>query len=114
MGRKTGSGFFTYPRETTSALAEMSCDPDIFLRVASMLANEAAFAFQEELASAEAINTALKLGLNFKYGPRDLAQMIGVPTIIEVLQRCTQTDPSGRYELVRHWRNLRINGALVH
>jgi 3-hydroxybutyryl-CoA dehydrogenase len=99
LGRKTGSGFFTYPHETTSALAEISCDPDIFLRVASMLVNEAAFAFQEELASADAINTALKLGLNFKHGPRDLAQMTGVPKIIETLQRCAQTDPSGRYEI---------------
>lgn len=99
LGRKTGSGFFTYPRETTGALAEIPGDPDIFVRVASMLANEAAFAFQEELASAEAINTAVKLGLNFKHGPRDLAQMIGVPKIIKTLQRCAQTDTSGRYEI---------------
>jgi 3-hydroxyacyl-CoA dehydrogenase len=97
LGRKTGSGFFTYPRETIAA--EAPCDPDIFLRVASMLANEAAFAFQEKLASAEAINTALKLGLNFRHGPRDLAHMIGVPAIVDTLQRCTEADTSGRYAI---------------
>ena len=97
LGRKTGAGFFAYPREANAPAGHEPCDPDIFLRVASMLANEAAFAFQEGLASSDAINTALKLGLNFKYGPRDLAKMIGVAAIIGTLNRCAQDDFSGRY-----------------
>jgi len=97
LGRKTGAGFFTYPRETAAPFMEELCNPDIFLRVASMLANEAAFAFQEGLASSDAINTALKLGLNFKHGPRDLAQSIGVPSIVDTLERCAKNTPSGRY-----------------
>jgi 3-hydroxybutyryl-CoA dehydrogenase len=99
LGRKSGSGFFSYPREAAAQVSEKPCDPDIFLRVAAMLANEAAFAFEEGLASAAAINTALKLGLNFKHGPQDLAKMMGVPVIIDTLKRCARTDPSGRYDI---------------
>ena len=97
LGRKTGSGFFSYPREATAPVGQESCNPDIFLRVASMMANEAAFAFQEGLASADAINTALKLGLNFKHGPLDLAKMVGVPAIVGTLERCAENNPSGRH-----------------
>ncbi|MEK1852945.1 MAG: 3-hydroxyacyl-CoA dehydrogenase NAD-binding domain-containing protein [Phyllobacterium sp.] len=99
LGRKTNAGFFAYPREATAPLSKQSCHPDIFLRVASMLANEAAFAFQEGLAPAEGINTALKLGLNFKHGPHDLAKMIGVPAIIDTLERYAKNDSSGRYTI---------------
>ncbi len=97
LGRKTGAGFYDYPREANAPAGHEPCDPDIFLRVASMLANEAAFAYQEGLASPGAINTALKLGLNFNHGPGDLAKMIGVAAIIDTLNRCAQDDASGRY-----------------
>ncbi len=97
LGRKSGTGFFVYPRGPVEQIAINDCNPEIFQRVGAMLVNEAAFAFEEKLASAEAINTAVKLGLNFKQGPRDLARSIGIPTIIDTLKRCALTDTSGRY-----------------
>lgn len=52
--------------------------------------NEACFALQESLGTAEAIDTATKLGLNHPMGPFELADLIGLDTVLyigEVLQR---------------------------
>jgi 3-hydroxybutyryl-CoA dehydrogenase len=52
--------------------------------------NEACFALQEGLGSAEDIDTGAKLGLNHPMGPLELADLIGLDTVLliaEVLQR---------------------------
>jgi 3-hydroxybutyryl-CoA dehydrogenase len=59
-------------------------------RILIPLLNEACFALQEGLASAEDIDTAVKLGLNHPMGPLTLADFIGLDTclyIAEVLHR---------------------------
>lgn len=59
-------------------------------RILIPLINEACFALQEGLASAEDIDTAVKLGLNHPMGPLTLADFIGLDTclyIAEVLHR---------------------------
>jgi 3-hydroxybutyryl-CoA dehydrogenase len=52
--------------------------------------NEACFALQEGLGTAEDIDTGAKLGLNHPMGPLELADLIGLDTVLniaEVLQR---------------------------
>ena len=52
--------------------------------------NEACFALQEGLASAEDIDTAVRLGLNHPMGPLTLADLVGLDTLLaiaEVLHR---------------------------
>jgi 3-hydroxybutyryl-CoA dehydrogenase len=52
--------------------------------------NEACFALQEGLGTAEDIDTGAKLGLNHPMGPFELADLIGLDTVLhiaEVLQR---------------------------
>lgn len=59
-------------------------------RILLPLVNEACFALQERLASAEHIDTGIRLGLNHPMGPLELADMIGLDTVLsiaEILQR---------------------------
>jgi 3-hydroxybutyryl-CoA dehydrogenase len=59
-------------------------------RILIPLLNEACFALQEGLASAEDIDAAVKLGLNHPMGPLTLADFVGLDTclaIAEVLHR---------------------------
>jgi 3-hydroxybutyryl-CoA dehydrogenase len=59
-------------------------------RILIPLLNEACFALEEGLATAEDIDTAVKLGLNHPMGPLTLADFIGLDTclaIAEVLHR---------------------------
>ncbi len=59
-------------------------------RILIPMLNEACFALQEGLASAEDIDTAVKLGLNHPMGPLTLADFVGLDTclaVAEVLHR---------------------------
>jgi len=59
-------------------------------RVLLPMINEAVFCLMEGVASAEAIDTVMKLGMNHPLGPLALADLIGLDTclaILEVLQR---------------------------
>jgi 3-hydroxybutyryl-CoA dehydrogenase len=59
-------------------------------RILIPMLNEACFALQEGLASAEDIDTAVKLGLNHPMGPLTLADFVGLDTCLavsEVLHR---------------------------
>lgn len=85
--------------ETTKALAvEMGktvitskdCPGFLVNRILIPLINEACFALQEGLGSAEDIDTGAKLGLNHPMGPLELADLIGLDTclaIADVLHR---------------------------
>jgi 3-hydroxybutyryl-CoA dehydrogenase len=85
--------------ETTVALAKdlgktvitsKDCAGFIVNRILIPLINEACFALQEGLGTAEDIDTGAKLGLNHPMGPLELADLIGLDTclaIAEVLHR---------------------------
>ncbi|WP_018989748.1 3-hydroxybutyryl-CoA dehydrogenase [Aromatoleum toluclasticum] len=55
-------------------------------RILCPMINEAIFALQEGLASAEEIDAGMKLGCNQPIGPLALADLIGLDTMLSVLQ----------------------------
>jgi 3-hydroxybutyryl-CoA dehydrogenase len=55
-------------------------------RILCPMINEAIFVLQERLASAEDIDTGMRLGTNQPIGPLALADMIGLDTVLSVLQ----------------------------
>lgn len=54
-------------------------------RVIAMLVNEGAFELSEGLASKEDIDKALKLGGNFPMGPLTLGDLIGLDTVVNIM-----------------------------
>jgi 3-hydroxybutyryl-CoA dehydrogenase len=59
-------------------------------RILCPMINEAVFALQENVGTAEAIDTVMKLGMNHPMGPLALADLIGLDVVLyvmEVLQR---------------------------
>jgi 3-hydroxybutyryl-CoA dehydrogenase len=54
-------------------------------RVLAMLINEAAFTLQEGIATASDIDTAMKLGTNYPFGPLEWADMIGIDLVLSLL-----------------------------
>ncbi|WP_172844480.1 3-hydroxyacyl-CoA dehydrogenase family protein [Tumebacillus algifaecis] len=55
-------------------------------RMVAMVINEAAYALQEGIAQAEDLDTAMKLGTNYPYGPLEWADVIGVEQVTAILQ----------------------------
>jgi 3-hydroxybutyryl-CoA dehydrogenase len=55
-------------------------------RIVCCLVNEAAFALQEGVAQPRDIDTAMKLGMNYPYGPLEWGDLIGVDVVLAVLR----------------------------
>jgi 3-hydroxybutyryl-CoA dehydrogenase len=55
-------------------------------RVLMPMINEAVFALMEGVATAEAIDTVMKLGMNHPLGPLALADLIGLDTCLNILE----------------------------
>jgi 3-hydroxybutyryl-CoA dehydrogenase len=73
-----------------TVITSKDCAGFIVNRILIPLINEACFALQEGLGTAEDIDTGAKLGLNHPMGPLELADLIGLDTclaIAEVLHR---------------------------
>lgn len=55
-------------------------------RILCPMVNEAIFAYQEGLGSAQAIDTVMKLGMNHPIGPLALADLIGLDVVLFVME----------------------------
>ncbi|HQR93041.1 MAG: hypothetical protein B7Y15_03775 [Bacteroidetes bacterium 24-39-8] len=55
-------------------------------RVIAMIINEAYFAFGDGVSSKVDMDTAMKLGTNYPFGPFEWAEKIGLPKILSLLQ----------------------------
>jgi 3-hydroxybutyryl-CoA dehydrogenase len=96
LGRKTGRGF-VFPAEAGAPPADAEA---IILRVEAVLANEAAWLLAEGGTTAEGINQALMLGLNFPRGPLDGLRRYGPARILDTLAKLEAQAPphlAGRY-----------------
>ena len=96
LGRKTGRGF-VYPAEAGAAPADAEA---IVLRIEAVLANEAAWLLSEGGTTAQGIDQAMMLGLNFPRGPLDGLRRHGLARILDTLAMLEAQAPPhlrGRY-----------------
>ncbi|MCA3444486.1 MAG: 3-hydroxybutyryl-CoA dehydrogenase [Rhodobacter sp.] len=96
LGRKTGRGF-VYPAEGADPPADAET---IALRIEAVLANEAAWLLAEGGTTADGINQAMMLGLNFPRGPLDGLRRHGLARILDTLAKLEAQAPPhllGRY-----------------
>jgi 3-hydroxybutyryl-CoA dehydrogenase len=114
LGRKSGEGYYSYvegpdaigsavpyDRDETERTREpvgptldptilAGIDPaaeQILTRLFAQIANEAAFAREEEIASPEDMETAVKLGLNWPLGPLAITELIGAERAVALLRQ---------------------------
>ncbi|HMO70199.1 MAG TPA: 3-hydroxyacyl-CoA dehydrogenase family protein, partial [Paracoccaceae bacterium] len=102
LGRKTGEGFVT----GTDPVPPPADAAAIVLRIEAALANEAASLLAEGAVTAEGIDTALKLGLNFPRGAFGAARAQGLDLVRDELLRLEGAAPAhlaGRYAPVPGW-----------
>lgn len=62
-------------------------------RVVAMIINEAYFALEEGVSSREDIDTAMKAGVNYPYGPFEWAEKIGAARVCSLLTQLSTTQP---------------------
>ena len=82
------------------------------LRVVCALINEAAFAFTEGVADAEAIDSAMQLGANYPRGPLAWAEELGLDRVVRVLDSLREVHGDA-YAAAPLLRRLAISGGSV-
>lgn len=102
LGRKSGHGYYEYDEGAARAaepeleIDAPTLDPDrlagidsvaatILRRLFAQIANETAYALEEEIASPDDMETAMRLGFNWPLGPLGLAELIGSAPAVELL-----------------------------
>lgn len=73
-------------------------------RLLACLANEAACALQEGVATAEGIDTAMRLGMNFPQGPLEWADELGPDVVLRILEGLQRQTGEDRYRPSPHLR----------
>lgn len=103
FGRKSGHGYYEYgegherepdpelgidaPTLDPAQLAKIHPAAEPMLsRLFAQIANEAAFALEEEIASPEDMETAMQLGFNWPRGPLGFAELIGPDRAADLLE----------------------------
>jgi 3-hydroxybutyryl-CoA dehydrogenase len=64
----------------------------ISARVIAMVINEAYYTLEAEVSSKKEIDTAMKLGTNYPYGPFEWSELIGLPQVYRLLIEMSRTD----------------------
>jgi 3-hydroxybutyryl-CoA dehydrogenase len=96
LGRKSGHGFYDYgegdprPADLSGIVPapEQSSNGDeaaVLDRLFAQIANEAAFALAEQVASPADMDTAMRLGFNWPRGPLEISRELGAARAVEVL-----------------------------
>ena len=103
LGRKSGHGYHDYSQGTHRkpdpdlGIEAPTLDPEqlakidpaaeqVLTRLIAQIANEAAFAREEQIASPKDMDTAMKLGFNWPVGPLRFAQLIGPDRAADLLE----------------------------
>jgi 3-hydroxybutyryl-CoA dehydrogenase len=78
----------------------------ILPRIVANLANEAAFALTEQVASAEDIDLAMRLGTNYPHGPLEWADRIGLDQVIGIITALGEVYGTDKYRPAPFLRQL--------
>ena len=89
-----------------------ACPSLITGRIVAMLVNEACSALMENVASAEAIDTAMQKGTNYPMGPLTWADAAGLDVILTVLNHLYALYKEPRYRPMRLLQEYVLSGRL--
>ncbi|MDQ2073223.1 3-hydroxyacyl-CoA dehydrogenase NAD-binding domain-containing protein [Haloarcula sp. H-GB4] len=98
LGRKTGKGYYDYDDGGGPEYVPEDAEGFDHLRVEAVMANEAAKLVGDDVATAEAIDTGMRLGAGFPEGTCRRADDIGLDNILGKLRTLYDKHGDDRYE----------------
>jgi 3-hydroxybutyryl-CoA dehydrogenase len=127
LGRKSGHGYHDYSEgaardpDPDLGIEAPTLDPEqlakidpaaeqILTRLFAQIANEAAFALEEQIATPEDMDTAMELGFNWPVGPLEFMDLISPQKAVELLERLEQ-EQGAAYEAASRLRSEAKRGS---
>jgi enoyl-CoA hydratase/3-hydroxyacyl-CoA dehydrogenase len=99
LGQKTGKGYYDYEDGDGADYGTDDVSEDFdWLRIEARMVNEAAKLIGDDVATAEAIDTGMRLGAGFPEGPCRRGDKLGLDTILDKLQELHEQTEADRYE----------------
>jgi len=97
LGQKTGEGFYSWSGGRPRIPFELAdkFDPN---RLYTMAVNAAAWLVHDDVATPGDIDTAMKFGTGWPSGPCELADKIGINTVVDTLSELHAKHPEPMYE----------------
>ncbi len=109
-GKKSSRGFYDYSKQIeTLHHIDSNKSHQIFMRIISMLINEAADTVYQNICTKEAVEWAVKLGVNYPKGLLEWGSEIGYQKIVAQLDGLQQNYHEERYRVSPYLRNLAKN-----
>ncbi|KAB1193954.1 3-hydroxyacyl-CoA dehydrogenase [Haloferax sp. MBLA0076] len=110
LGQKTGKGFYDYEDGEGAQVPHDEGKESVKNRLLGVMANEVAGLVGNDVAHAEAIDRAVKLGGRFPDGPAKMADNEGIATLVGTLDKLHDETGEDRYEAVEYLRDLAKSG----
>lgn len=107
LGKKSGRGFYDYSKDTEPLESvDQSLSLQVFMRIISMLINEAADTVYLNICSKEDVDWAVKLGVNYPMGLLEWGEELGYNNIVRQLDDLYKFYGEERYRVSPYLRNL--------
>ncbi|MDY6764555.1 MAG: enoyl-CoA hydratase-related protein, partial [Halobacteria archaeon] len=98
LGQKTGKGFYDYDEGEGAEIPTDKVREEVEVRLKALMANEVAKLIENDVAPADEIDRAMKIGTNFPEGPAKMADDMGLDRLHSTLEELYDDTGEERYK----------------